>query len=322
MKSILKSYLLSYATALSCLTSCMNENSKYPLAIVEIKLLDSIPSASGIVLKNETAYIIGDDASGIYKMSLRNYQQQKIPIKGLDFNEYREQRKVKHDFECASLVSWKGDEYLLALGSGSSSPERDSMLMVRMSELSDSKIISLQNFYSKLQVLTQTNKKEWNIEAITATKDLLILFNRGNNLIIKFKLDHFMSYLFDANAPFPAIEHHRVKLPFIENFEARLSGACTLDDFHLLFSASVEDTRDWTIDGPVFGSFIGVYSLTDNQVVTSYILQDEKGVALKEKIESLDILRNTPGDGLVLIAISDNDNGTSNLFRMKLHLPN
>jgi hypothetical protein len=283
--------------------------------------LDSIPSGSGIVLKNDTAYIIGDDATGIYQLNLGNYQQQKIPITGLDYSQYREPREVKHDFESAALVSWKGNEYLLAFGSGSGDISRDSMLMIRTSDLTDNKIVSLNNFYRRLKSLTLSDSNEWNIEGATVEKEFLFLFNRANNMIITFKLNDFISHLIDDNDPFPAIEYHRIKLPFIENHEARLSGACTLDNIHLLFSASVEDTPDWTKDGPVLGSFIGVYSTRDSAVVASFLLQDERGVVLKEKIESLDILENAPGKDLVLIAIGDNDNGTSNIFRLRLQVP-
>lgn len=298
----------------------MQKDSKYPLCIVEKKVLDSIPSGSGIVIKDDTGYIIGDDATGIYMLNLKTYEQQKISLAGFDYNLYREPKPVKRDFECATLVSWKGDEYLLAFGSGSNT-SRDSMLMVSTSDLTGNKVISLQKFYSRLQILTRTDSGAWNIEAATAVKDLLILFNRGNNLIIKFKFSDFISYLFDHNAPFPAIVYHRIRLPFIQNHEARLSGACTIDSNYILFSASVEDTPDWTKDGPVLGSFIGIYSVQDNRIAASYLLQDETGVPLKEKIESLDILRNSPGEGLILVAMGDNDDGTTNLFRLILHDP-
>jgi len=317
MKSKKGLYLLLCAAVLYCLHSC-KQDSGWPLKIESERLLDSIPSGSGIVLKNDTAYIIGDDATGLYQLNLGNYQQQKIPITGLDYSQYREPREVKHDFESAVLVFWNGHEYLLAFGSGSGDISRDSMLMVSTSDVTDSKIISLKDFYSRLQSLTLSGNKEWNIEGATVQKDQLILFNRANNMIIKFNFNDFISYLFDDNAQFPPIEYLKIKLPFIQNHEARLSGACTLEDTHLLFSASVEDTPDWTKDGPVLGSFIGLYSLPDSAVVASYLLQDDRGVPLKEKIESLDILGNASGKELVLIAIGDNDNGTSNIFRLRL----
>ncbi len=291
-----------------------------PLRIIERQVLDSIPSGSGIVIKDDTAYIIGDDATGIYLLNLKNNKQQKIPLKGFDNNLYREPKPVKRDFECATLVSWKGIEYLLAFGSGSDT-SRDSMLLVSTADFTDNKIISLEKFYDRLQVLTMTGSKAWNIEGATAVKDFLILFNRGNNLVIKFKSGDFISYLIDTNVPFPEIAFHRITLPFIHNHEARLSGACTLDSDHLLFSASVEDTPDWTKDGPVLGSFIGIYSMQDSTIAAAYLLQDETGLPLKEKIESLDILRKEPGEKLVLIAMGDNDNGNTNLFRLLLEIP-
>ncbi|MES2431757.1 MAG: hypothetical protein V4556_12530 [Bacteroidota bacterium] len=313
-------YGVFFVAALFCLHSCKRQVTINSLNIIEKKVLDSIPSGSGIVLINDTAYIIGDDATGVYRLNLKTYDQKKIPMAGLNFNQYREPKPVKHDFETASFASWNGNEYLLSFGSGSNAT-RDSMLMIKLADSNGNKIISLQNFYSRLQSATSTISKEWNIEGATVDKDMLILLNRGNNMIIQFKINDFLFYLLNDNMPFPAIEYHSIKLPAIQGHEARLSGACSLEDTHILFSASVEDTPDWTKDGPVLGSFIGIYSLRDSLVVASYLLKNEKDEVLKEKIESLDILQKESGKEIIVIAIGDNDNGTTNLFKLKLQLP-
>jgi hypothetical protein len=48
------------------------------------------------------------------------------------------------------------------------------------------------------------------------------------------------------------------------------------------------------------------------------VLKNARGVVLKEKIESLDAVGKQPGGPIKLIAISDNDNGTSTLWEIEL----
>jgi hypothetical protein len=126
-----------------------------------------------------------------------------------------------------------------------------------------------------------------------------------------------MHYLLFAGAPIPAIDFHKANLPQIEGKEARLSGICTLDETHLLFSASVEDTPDWVSDGPILGSFVGIYSLKEKKVLASHLLRNKQGAIVKEKLESIEILHKEGGT-ITCIAMADNDNGTSGLFRLKL----
>ena len=281
------------------------------------RVFDSIPSASGIAIKDGNAFIVCDDGTGIYKIDLENFQQEKIPVAGLPFDEYREDKSVKHDFESACFAKWQDKEYLLALGSGSAEP-RDSVLLLNTSDYSDQKILSLNTLYRQLQLLTGTDSTQWNIEGLTIAGDSTIILNRGNNLMITCSTNAYFSLLLNEQDTLPRISYRKIKLPFIEQHEARFSGVCTIDENHLLFCASVEDTPDWTQDGPVLGSYFGIYSLQDNKVIATYLLKDKQNKIVKEKIESVDIFQKTRDD-LIFLTTADNDNGTSKLFRIKLH---
>jgi hypothetical protein len=290
------------------------------LIIEEERLLDTIPSASGLVIDGDSAWIVGDDATNIYRLNLTNYEQHAIPLHGFDSQQYRLPKPIKHDFECASLIERNHKQYLLAFGSGSLAPYRDSALLMNTADTSHQQIVSVQAFYAALQQLTNTDSTQWNIEACTVAGDSLLLCNRGNNLIISCHADSLMHYLLFAGAAIPDIIFHRANLPQIEGKEARLSGISTLDEDHLLFCASVEDTPDWVKDGPILGSFVGVYSLKEKKVLTSHLLKDKQGLTAKEKLESIDIV-NKQGGTITCIAVADNDNGTSRLFRIKLISP-
>jgi len=309
-------YLKLTVVALFFQVSCNELERNSPLRITKTQVLDSLPSGSGIVIKDNTCFIIGDDATGVYLADLTDFKQTKIPVASLNYDLYREPKSEKRDFESATFISWKDKEYLLAFGSGSASA-RCNLLMMNTHEFDDHKIIPVENFYRELQTLTGTKSEAWNIEGAATIMDLLFLFNRGNNMIIQLNARELMVYLTEANATFPATTFHSIRLPMIQNHEARLSGACALDNEHLLFSASVEDTPDWIADGEVLGSFIGIYSVRDNKMA-AFLLQDELGVPVKEKIESLSIFRNQPGQDLELIAVGDNDNGTTNLIHINL----
>jgi hypothetical protein len=313
MKSYL--YILSIITAITA--GCRDQQPTQMLIIEEEKLLDNIPSASGIVIEKDTAWIVGDDATSIYRLNLTNFEQQKIPLKGFDASQYRLPKPIKHDLECANIISYNHKQYLLAFGSGSLEPYRDSVLLLNIDDTSDQQLISVQPLYKELQRLTATDSTQWNVEGSTLAGDSLIISNRGNNLLISLHADSLMHYLLFAGVPIPAIDFHKANLPQIEGKEARLSGICTLDDERLLFSASVEDTPDWVKDGPILGSFIGVYSLKEKKVLASHLLRNKEGAIAKEKLESIDIV-SKQGGIITCIAVADNDNGTSGLFRLKL----
>lgn len=302
-----------------CLVRCAENKKGEDLVFIQTKVLDSIPSGSGIVsMDNDSVYIVGDDATAVYALNLTDFQYKKIPLTGLQTNLFRESKSNKHDFESTTLIDWKNNQYLLAFGSGSGLASRDSLLLLKLSNPEDQQIVSLTDFYTRLRSETLTDSTQWNIEGSAAINDSLFLLNRGNNLIIVISLSRFLEYLFHPGSPFPPVSYTRVKLPSINGKEARLSGASAFNDSNLLFSASVEDTPDWKQDGPVLGSYVGYYSINRKAIDTSYLLADTEGKPLKEKIESLDILKMEPTGRSTIVAVSDNDNGSSKLFLLSL----
>ena len=310
---------LTFVGLLVVLLITCQQYSNNALTIEYNKTFDSIPSGSGLVIRGDSAYVVCDDGTGIYQINLRNFQQNKIPIKGLSFDQYREPKPVKHDFESACLVKWQATEYLMAVGSGSNSTSRDSLLLLNISDHDDQRIISLAAFYEQLRLRTHTDTTQWNIEGLTAAGNKIIMANRGNNLLITCEVANFFSWLIKPNSSFPQIKYLRLHLPSIDKHEARLSGLCTLTDTDLLLCASVEDTPDWTKDGPVLGSYFAFYSLRDGKIGATYLFRNAQGKRLKEKIESIDILQKTSDGNLHFLAMGENDNGSSELFSIRLY---
>jgi hypothetical protein len=296
--------------------SC-STNKENGLVVEETRLLDSIPSGSGIVIRNDSAYLIGDDATGLYHVNLNDLQFRKIALPGFSNTEFREPKDTKRDFESLAIVRFEND-HLIAFGSGSKSLIRDSILLVNLEIGSPARVMSIQPLYKNLQQITRTDGLQWNIEGATVAGDYMFLCNRGNNMIIQFPKQYLLS-----SPPFstlPAVKTFQVKLPSIGNREARLSGMCTIDESHLLFTASVEDTDDWIKDGPVLGSYLAVYSLKTNKIISAFLLKDAYGKPLLEKLESVDIREKQSNGELKLIAVGDNDNGSTKIFRLSLRL--
>src|SRR5687767_12275837 len=80
----LKSYLYIFVIIIFPTVSCREKQPTQMLIIEEEKLLNSIPSASGLAIENDMAWIVGDDATSIYRLNLTSFEQQKIPLKGFD----------------------------------------------------------------------------------------------------------------------------------------------------------------------------------------------------------------------------------------------
>ncbi len=276
-------------------------------------VLDSVPSGSGIVRwRDDSLLLVGDDANSIFALSSVSRLYREIPLWPAA-DSYRESKENKHDFESATWAKWDGRDYLLAFGSGSNKRGRDSLLVIDPTTPTEKRIISLRQFYRQLRARVGLDSLAWNIEGSAVVQDTLILMNRADNMILTMPLEGFMKHMLEGNAGFPEVKYARVNLPSLEGHEARLSGACALKGGALLFCASVEDTPDWTQDGPVLGSFIGVYSLKERRVVSVHGVRDKSGVMVNEKIESVEVV--SLSDPIMrIVAVGDNDDGSSRLF--------
>ncbi|RYY90169.1 MAG: hypothetical protein EOO15_03740 [Chitinophagaceae bacterium] len=279
--------------------------------------LSTAPSGSSLLLRGDTVFVVGDDATGIYRFHRNDTVPEKLPVAGLDFALFREPRSNKHDFEAGIWMEAPSGPLLIAFASGSRNANRDSALLWPPRQPQNARILSLEDIYRELQYKSGIQHIVWNIEGAALTGDTLHLLNRGTNTVFSLPLAGFLQSL-EKGAPLPATRVQQLALPGIGGKPARLSGACTLDADHLLFSASVEDTHDWTTDGEVLGSFIGIYSTRKGSVVKTWLLADEKGQPHKDKIESLDLLRRNKDGSLQVLAVADNDDGASTILELRV----
>lgn len=298
---------------------CRSAKDAAPSAVVvKEHLFSAISSGSGLVLYKDSAFIISDDAPYLGRFSLKSQRLQRIPINGLGLYDDRIPRPLKPDFEAALTGPMDSKTYLFAFGSGSQSPERDSLLFFPVDRPGEQHKVSLKPFYQRAQRAQYTTEPQWNLEGATKAADSLVLFNRANNTVMNVSWNQFTAFVQGVASEFPFVSYRRVRLPQLQGHEARFSGACTVDDRYLLASASVEDTPSWTEDGPVLGSFLVLLDRKTYEVKAAHQLTTSQGKPYVHKVESVEVLEQEKDGSLTIAGLVDDDDGKTRLIRVKL----
>ncbi|MBN2732391.1 MAG: hypothetical protein JXR26_08190 [Balneolaceae bacterium] len=291
--------------------STWDNTNKPELTITERKVLSGVASASGIAIFNDSLYVIGDDVPWFYQLNEASTVQSKISFGNYPLGPDSVIAKPeKPDLEALATT----ENTLLALGSGSLSPQRD--IMVRLADRNQPQIYSLQSFYNRLRSLPEFKRTQLNIEGFAITNDYLFLLNRENNLVLRFFLSDFLAYI-KAEESFPKPEIYKIILPKIKGIEAGLSGADIIPGTSkIIFTASVEDTPNPIDDGEVLGSFVGIIDIKEieNQYRPGYAAVMENNKQLPIKLESVSILNHTP-ENTEIVLVTDSDGGNSEILR-------
>ena len=292
-----------------------------------------IPSASGMEIIGNRVYVIGDDSPWLYVLDLASLKQVgRIRLfESDDFGSGRIPKPLKPDLECLTLLDIAGGHHLAAFGSGSA-PNRARGYVIRIpaasQEAAQVRPYSLQELYRALQAEPELLGDEvLNLEAAAVTTDQVLLFQRaartGPNLLLAFNKVEFWAYLTHSREALPAYQAIPFQLPALEGSAAHFSGA-VVHDKQLFFTASVENTTDAILDGEVMGSFIGWIDLAALQPDAgplrphTALVLNKKGEPYKGKVESLVILNSRRPHTFRAQAITDNDQGQSELLELEL----
>ena len=297
-------------------------------------LYQQIPSGSGLELSAGKLYLIGDDSPLLYVLdpaSLRQTGSIRL-FASKDFDSGRIPKMRKPDLECLTQLRINGVNSLVAFGSGSTD-RRNRCFTIALPASPQARPQvrehSLKNLYAALQADQELLGGEvLNLEAAATTPDHLLLLQRaageGPNLMLAFPRQEFAAYLEGRRREPPAYASLPFRLPELAGQRARFSGA-TVHGQRLFFTASVENTDDAIQDGEVLGSFIGWVDLADlkpgNKALEAPTLQvqNQQGETYKGKVESLVIL-DSPRAGIYrALAITDNDQGQSELLEVELN---
>jgi hypothetical protein len=248
-----------------------------------------VGSASGLVYKDDTLYLISDNSGYLYEYNLPTSDLKKHPL----FENPTENipKPIKPDFESITLF---GDNCYL-FGSGST-PNRNSLMQWNTQS---KKVISkkdLADLYLSMQAFEEIDTDNFNIEGSIYDGKNWYILNRGNgnrpknviftvagkNLTSEFSL---LSNVFD--------------LPKINGYNSSFTDAIRVDD-KIYFLAAAENSNSTYLDGEVVGSLVGCIDIEKMTIDFTQKISDT------QKFEGITLFQNSK-DQIEFLLCEDND---------------
>lgn len=259
-----------------------------------------VGSASGLVYKDNSLFIISDNSSFLYEYHIQENQLSKTKL----FENAQENipKKDKFDFESIAL---KGNEIHL-LGSGSTS-KREKRITYNL----ENKQIAekdLSKLYQKLKQNCSIADDELNIEGALFDNEKWLLFQRGNGANSKNGIVKTQSL---------EVEYHtelvEVPLPKIKHVETSFTDAILVED-KIYFLATAEDCKSTYDDGEILGSIIGRMNSQ------TFEIEFTQKISENHKFEGLTFYNKTETEIQFLIC-EDNDSDLleTNIYKLTLN---
>jgi hypothetical protein len=261
-----------------------------------------IGSASGLIYKDNTLFIIGDNSSYLYEYA--------IPSQTLEQHQILENattniiKSDKPDFE--AITHFKDTLYVF--GSGSTQ-KRNKMIEINTVE-KEIRTNDLTDLYSVMQSFGQIKPEDFNIEGAIYTGSEWYLFNRGNgksgkNMVFTIQGKNLIN-------EFNMLSNN-YKLPKIKGIRSSFTDAVLVDD-KIYFLSTVEDTKSTYEDGTILGSFIGCIDLKTMKIDFTQKITDT------QKFEGLTVYQNS-ADKIEFLLCEDKDTEVLESTIYKLTLP-
>lgn len=209
--------------------------------------IKGIGSASGLYLRQESLFVIGDNSAYLYEYNLESKSLNKIEIlEGLKTLE-NIPKADKPDFE--ALCNHGNSLYIL--GSGSTVKRN---LMIQY-QLDTKKVIqhSLSSLYAKVKAACKIDDENLNIEGAIFTGDTWFLFNRGNGNGNK---NGVIRVIGNDLTKVQQIEFTPIMLLKTDQKLVSFTDAILHGD-NIYFIAAAENTQSTYHDGEILGSYIG-----------------------------------------------------------------
>jgi len=286
--------------------------------LIAIHPLPGYPSGSGLACHNGQIYLMGDDAP--YMLVTDTLLNVLDSTDVFASTGKRIAKDKKQDIEAMGLIKMHKIPYLLMLGSGSMSPNRDScVIMNPMTK--EKKYYSLDIFYSRLRA---AGIRDLNIEGVTALPGEIILVSRGNKSFPKNTLIITSDNFWERQE----IANFRLIKTGINRDTSVFTGISGMDYSYrtdqLLLTVSTEDTHNSYNDGAIGKSYLWIiYNISSRKELKG--INPDKIIDLEEidprfkgqKIESVCIVTENK-DQRELVLASDDDKAGTVLFRMLL----
>jgi len=257
-------------------------------------------SASGLIYKDNSLFIISDNSSFLYEYHILENQLSKIKLQ--ENGQENIPKKDKFDFESIAL---KGNKLHL-LGSGSTS-KREKRITYNL-ETKEVQEKSLSKLYQNLKQSASISDDELNIEGAIFCNDNWFLFQRGNGANSKNGIIKTQSLEVECHT-----ELVEVQLPKIKHVETSFTDAISVED-KIYFLATAEDTNSTYDDGEILGSLIGrMKSIT-------FEIEFTQKISDNHKFEGLTLYKKTETE-IQLLLCEDNDSDLLETNIYKLSIP-
>lgn len=268
-----------------------------------------LSAGSGIACIQNWIYVAADDelSVGVFPRYSKEAGTLRPLFDGVLSGDYKKRKKQKPDLE--SILFLPSEEPSLVIVPSGSRDNRVNGALVITSDSGEIVQTHPVNFEELYGVLEQ-HVKDLNIEGATVFGDSLVMFQRGNkgnseNAIVSLDLKKFVKSLHaDRTIKSDCIGavNHCV-LEKIQGVPLSFTDACSLDDEHIVFTATAENTPNPYDDGEDLGSIIGILDCNFKVVATHTI-------DFPEKVEGVWIVNKSPlktWDGEVLLVTDADD---------------
>ena len=265
-----------------------------------------IGSASGLVYKDNSLFIVSDNASVLYEYNIESKNLNRHPLLENNPETLTENipKKQKPDFE--AITSFGEDCYIF--GSGSTE-NRKKMIHFDASQNQKIAETDVSALYDVMQSFGEITPEDFNIEGAVYTGEEWFLFNRGNGKSSKNGI--FTIGGKNLSEEFSVL-YNSYKLPKIKKVQSSFTDAVRLDN-KIYFLATVEDTKSTYDDGAVLGTFIGRLDIKKMKIDFTQKISDS------HKFEGLTVYKDSAKEiEFLLCEDKDNDDLKSDIFRLVL----
>ena len=297
---------------------------KKPIELLTSLYLPDFPSGSAINYREGKLYLVGDDANTILILDQDYHVVDSKQI--FDYPEKRMPKPMKADLESSTLVHLDGRDYLMTVGSGATR-QRERMLMIPFSastlDVAHMRVIDIEDFIHQLK---RKGIPEINLEGMTVIGSSLAFSNRSNR---QNSINHviFTGMNFWIQHQPPALNISTIQIPASTDSYPGISDLCYVSQTDtLLVAFSTELTDNAYDDGAIGDSYLGwIHQISQKlqnptlPIDQLHNLRDADPDFKNQKIEGL-CVESIHNEFLLLHMISDDDQGHSKLFNVKLML--
>ncbi len=244
-----------------------------------------IGSASGLLFKDNSLFLISDNSTYLYEYNLDSNELNKIAL--VEKPEENITKKDKPDFESMALSGNK----LIVLGSGSTE-NRNNAKSYHL-ESKEIKTIDFSKYFESFKKIASLFNDELNIEGLIIGSDKFLFFQRGNSI-------NASNGIFILDKITNEVEFKTISLPKLNNIEATFTDAILVNEI-IYFLAAVENTTSTYDDGEILGTFIGQLNANDFSLVKIQLISE------KNKFEGITLFKQNETE-IEFLLCEDNDN--------------